>query len=126
MKICVPVMNDLGLESLVSAHFGSAPYFLITDTESGECDTQPNSNKHHAHGMCMPLQALGGRQFDAIVVGGIGMGALMKLQAGGKKVYHATGGTVAEVVDAVKVGTLIEVNPQTACGGHGPRGGCGH
>jgi predicted Fe-Mo cluster-binding NifX family protein len=57
MQICIPVMDDRGLDSPVSAHFGSAPAFMIVDTDSGHCRIIANNNHHHAHGMCQPLAA---------------------------------------------------------------------
>ena len=79
MNICIPVTEDNGTASPVSRHFGSAPLFLIVDTDSGACRAVPNRNQHHSHGMCMPLASLAGERIDGMVVGGIGMGALSKL-----------------------------------------------
>ena len=56
---------------------------------------------------------------DSIVVGGIGMGALMKLQAANIGVFHADRQTVQETLDAFRAGTLRAVSPQSACGHHG-------
>ena len=58
------------------------------------------------------------RHWPASVVGGIGMGALMKLQAAGIAVFRAEHETVAETVSAFKSGTLSQVDPAGACGGH--------
>ncbi len=33
MKICFPVNSENGLDSIVFNHFGSAPFFIIFDTE---------------------------------------------------------------------------------------------
>ena len=104
MQICIPVVEDRGLESRVSAHFGSAPGFMIVDTESGNARLIGNSNQHHAHGMCQPLAALAGETVEGIVVGGIGMGALMKLQAAGIMVYRAVHPTVGETLAALHGG----------------------
>ena len=119
MNICIPVTDDLGLQSPVCAHFGSAPFFMMVDTDSGVCRAIANQNAHHAHGMCMPLAALKGETVDAIVVGGIGMGALNKLSVAGIRVYRASQPTVAETVDAFKAGSLQLVQPGMACAGHG-------
>ena len=118
MRICIPVNEDLGLQSEVCAHFGSAPAFLIVDTDNNECRAIVNHNQHHSHGMCTPLAALQGEILDGIVVGGIGMGALMKLQAAGITVYRAMHPTVAETVAAFKAGTLQPVGEDGACAGH--------
>jgi predicted Fe-Mo cluster-binding NifX family protein len=118
MQICIPVVEDCGLDSRVSAHFGSAPGFMIVDTESRACRVIGNSNEHHAHGMCQPLAVLAGEPVDGIVVGGIGMGALMKLQAAGITVFRSDYPTVAETLAAFTAGSLEPVAPHDACGGH--------
>ena len=119
MQICIPVIEDCGLESRVSAHFGSAPGFMIVDTESGNARLIGNSNQHHAHGMCQPLAALAGETVEGIVVGGIGMGALMKLQAAGITVYRAMHPTVGETLAAFTSGSLQPIDQRDACAGHG-------
>ncbi len=119
MMICVPIETDTGLTSPVCAHFGSAPAFMIVDTDTGDCRAIANANQHHGHGMCMPLQSIQGEQIDAMVVGGIGMGALNKLNAANIRVYAATHATVGEVVNAFKAGSLKPMQPGMACAHHG-------
>ena len=119
MNICMPVESDNGLQSHVCAHFGSAPLFMIVDTESGGCRAIPNVNMHHGHGMCQPLATLRGEKLDAIVIGGIGMGALNKLMASGLEVYQATHPTVTETINALKANLLHEVTPGMVCAHHG-------
>jgi predicted Fe-Mo cluster-binding NifX family protein len=119
MNICIPVDVDRGLESPVCAHFGSAPAFMIVDTKTESCRAIPNRNQHHAHGMCMPVAALQGEQVDGAVVGGIGMGALQKLNAANILVYLAEHATVAETIAAWKAGTLKLLQPNMACAHHG-------
>jgi len=130
MKVCIPVEEDRGLESPVCAHFGSAPFFLIVDSESGECRTRPNVNRHHGHGMCMPLSSLQGEQIDAVVVGGIGMGALAKLRNAGIEVFLSRHTTVSETISSLKAGALQKVDERQACAHHrhGAQGGnrCGN
>jgi len=119
MNVCIPITRDDGIQSPVCLHFGSAPIFLVIDTETGSCRAITNRNLHHAHGMCQPLAQLAGEQLDAIVVGGIGMGALGKLNAANIRVYSSEHPTVAETVAAFKTGTLREVTPGAACAHHG-------
>ncbi len=118
MNICIPVNEDRGLDSPVCAHFGSAPLFLLVDVASGSYRTIPNHNQHHGHGMCAPLAALQGQSIDSVAVGGIGMGALAKLQAAGFRVFQAEHATVAETVAAFKAGTLRTMTPANACAHH--------
>lgn len=127
MDICIPVNADEGLASPVCAHFGSAPYFMIVDTASGACRALPNSNQHHAHGMCQPLAVIAGEHIDAIVVGGIGMGALNKLLGAGLEVFQAQHPTVELTLAALESGQLRGMSPDAACGGHHGQGqGHGH
>jgi len=124
MNICIPVTEDHGPESNVSAHFGSAPIFLIVDTESGTGRAIPNRNLHHGQGMCQPLLSLAGEAVDGVVVGGIGRGALDKFKAANIRVYLSEFPTVETTVTAFKTGSLREVTPADVCGhhGHGPHG----
>lgn len=119
MNICIPATQDLGLKSPVSAHFGSAPLFVIVNTETGVCQTISNQNLHHEHGGCQPLRALAGHDIDGVVVGGIGMGAMMKLRSAGIRVYLADQPTVEDAVAACKAGTLHEADVTMACAHHG-------
>ena len=122
MKICIPVIEDKALDSAVCAHFGSAPLFLIADTESLSCKTVINTNQHHSHGMCQPLAVLANEQFDGIVVGGIGAGALAKLQAANIKVFKTEYVSVQETLAAFRSEKLKEIDVQSACNHHN----CGH
>jgi predicted Fe-Mo cluster-binding NifX family protein len=119
MNICIPVEEDRGLDSPVCAHFGSAPAFMIVDTDSRACRAIPNRNLHHSHGMCMPLASLAGERIDVMVVGGIGMGALNKLNAAGIQVCVSEFPTIKETVAAFEAGTLRPMQPGMACAGHG-------
>lgn len=125
MNICIPIENDQGLDSHVYGHFGSAPLFLVIDTETGACRTIANANRVHGHGMCQPVAALGGEKVDGIVVGGIGLGALTKLNAAGYRVFQANHATAKETVEAFRSGKLAVVSAEHACqGGHHGQGGC--
>jgi predicted Fe-Mo cluster-binding NifX family protein len=119
MRICIPIQDDRGLDSVVCDHFGSAPAFMIVDVESRDHRAIANDNRHHGHGMCQPLAMLTGEQIDAVVVGGIGMGALARLLSANLGVFRAQHGTVAETVAAYRAGTLQPITPGQACGHHG-------
>lgn len=119
MNVCIPVVEDQGLRSRVNPHFGSAPLFVVVDTETGACRALPNGNQHHEHGACQPLRALAGEAIDSVIVGGIGMGAVEKLRAAGIRVFMSSLETVEETLAAFKGGSLAEATPATACTHHG-------
>jgi predicted Fe-Mo cluster-binding NifX family protein len=118
MNLCIPVTEDKGLQSPVSGHFGSAPLFAIVNPDMGVCRTISNRDSHHSHGACQPLASLAGEGVDAVVVGGIGAGALSKLQAAGISVFLSEQPTVEAVVAAFKTGTLQLATPEGACAHH--------
>ncbi len=124
MKICFPVESDKGLESEVFGHFGSAPRFVVFDTEANSINTINNQDLGHVHGMCNPLKALDGKMVDIIIVGGIGAGAINKLNEMGIKVYKASKGTVQDNIKLFESNTMSEMTLEQTCGGH--TGGCGH
>ena len=124
MKICFPVESDKGLDSEVFGHFGSAPIFVVFNTETKSIDTINNQDLGHVHGMCSPIKALNGKIVDSIVVGGIGAGAINKLNQMGIKVYRASKGTVQDNIGFFENNALPEISAAQACGGHA--GGCGH
>jgi predicted Fe-Mo cluster-binding NifX family protein len=130
MKIAFSSMQDQGLDSPVHNHFGSAAIFVIVDTDGDRFNVQSNPDQDHEHGNCQPLAALGGTQVDAVVVGGIGGGALRKLIASGIKAYRAEAGTIAHNLALFKAGQLTVFTPGMTCGGHVQIGdapdGCGH
>jgi predicted Fe-Mo cluster-binding NifX family protein len=125
MKIAFPSQENSGLNSVIHGHFGSAQYFIIVNTDTGELETVRNNDLHHMHGMCQPLAALG-KSVDAIVTGGIGAGAFQKLRQAGISVYKGIEGSVSENVELIRNGRLPQVSIQDTCAGHSDHGQCAH
>jgi predicted Fe-Mo cluster-binding NifX family protein len=126
MKVCFPVSTSRSLESEVYGHFGSAPAFILVDTDTQETSVIANRDQNHPHGMCSPLKALGVSAIDCVVVGGIGGGALMKLNQAGVAVYKAMGLTVQDNLDLLQAGRLPVFQPGHVCAGHSLGGSCSH
>ena len=124
MKLCFPVQKTSGLESEVYGHFGSAPAFMLVDSDTEAITVIDNSDLHHAHGACNPIAALEGSKVDIVVVGGIGGGALMRLNGAGIRVYQALGSTVRENIELFNKERLPQFQPGHVCSGHG--GNCSH
>lgn len=126
MKAVFPTNSELGLTGSVYGHFGSAPFFVLVDTDSGDHEVVINHDKEHLHGHCQPLKALGKIKADVIVVGGIGKGALNKLATANIKVHRAVEGTVKQNLDLLKAGSLSEFTIDQTCSGHTIDGSCAH
>ncbi len=71
------------MESRVYGHFGSAPGFVVLDIATSQITAINNRDRIHQHRACNPVAGLDGHRVDAIVVGGIGGGALYKLNSAG-------------------------------------------
>ena len=126
MQVVFPSNSDLGLTGSVYNHFGSAPFFVLVDTETNEYQVIPNKDKDHDHGHCRPMKAMDGLLPQAVVVGGIGKGALKKLTDSGVKVFRASEGSVKHNLALLQSQRLAEFTQMQTCGGHGIDGGCSH
>lgn len=126
MKVCFPVLQNNGLESELYGHFGSAPTFIIVETADNTITTINNSEQQHAHGVCDPLKKFNNEKVDALVVGGLGLGALQRLNQAGVKVFQAQALSVKENLAKLQENNLYEFTPQHCCAGHNHGAGCGH
>lgn len=115
MKICFPVPQDEGLNSYIYGHFGSAPTFVVVDTELRQTKAVTNCNQLHDHCTCQPLSALGGEEIDALVVSGIGTTALQGLNQAGLKVYQALGVTIDDNITCLEQEGLPEFAVDRGC-----------
>jgi predicted Fe-Mo cluster-binding NifX family protein len=114
MRVCIPVTEDRGAASPVSAHLGAAPLLALVETEGGALRLVPN-RQPGAGGVPRPLAALQAERVDGLVVAGIGEEALGELQAAGLRVWLARPATVAEAVEALRAGALSEAMPVGSC-----------
>lgn len=126
MKVVFPTEVNMGMDSVVFEHFGSANFFILVDSETENMEVILNQDLNHQHGQCQPMKAIGGREIDAVVVGGIGGTAMTKLKKGGKTVFKAVAGSVKDNLELLKAGKLTEFMPFDICGGHGHGGECSH
>ena len=125
MRICIPVEDDQGLNSVVHGHFGSAPGFVIYDTATTELESVVNQDIKHEPGACNPLMSFANIKLDYVMAGGIGGGALAKLNQAGIRVFQATARTIKENLQILSTKGLAEFTTQHACQGH-DHGGCSH
>ena len=119
MLACLPTINGSGLEDVINDHFGSAPYFTLYNSDTEEVKIINNRNVHHDHGTCHPMNTLNRYNLDAVICLAMGRRAIMALNGEGIKIYQAESKKVKEVVEKVKSGELVEMDPTKACMGHG-------
>ncbi|ACD90216.1 MAG: dinitrogenase iron-molybdenum cofactor biosynthesis protein [Chlorobium limicola] len=119
MKVVIPLDESAGQASKVCEHFGSAPFFAVSDTETGAFEITANGDSQHDHGQCTPADVFTGMGVDAVICNGIGARAASRLQMSGVAVYIANHArTAEEALKRFNSGSLTQVTGQQACQGH--------
>jgi predicted DNA-binding protein (UPF0251 family)/predicted Fe-Mo cluster-binding NifX family protein len=107
-------------------HFGRTEQFRIYDAEDGKVTAAQTVGTNGAgHGALAGfLQAA---KVDALICGGIGIGAQMALADAGIRLYAGVQGSADAAAQALASGTL-EYDPDARCDHHGEHhdGGCEH
>ncbi len=118
MRFFVPLEMNNGIDSLVSPHFGRAPYYAIVDVDDENVKYAIRASPqlmHEAVG-CDAATLIEVSGAEAVVVKGIGRKALMALESMGVKVYHTNANTLREVIEEIKLGTLRPYTAFNVCG----------
>ena len=116
-------------------HFGHSEQFKLYDTENGRITGEQvvNTNGSGHGALAGFLQAA---KVDALICGGIGMGAQMALADAGIKLYAGVQGSADAAAKALAEGNLKydpdahcdhhDHHHEGDCGHHHPEGECGH
>ena len=141
--ICLPVIQDEGLDSKLSKHFGRAPYHLLIDTKTGETEllikllTGQGRRQCHGegqglgtpigdghghghgrdHGKCQPVEPLLERKVGAVLCRGFGRGAYEKMKRNGISVWITKADTAGEALKDWREGKLLPVLEDQLCSG---------
>ena len=119
IHLCVPVVEANGLDSVVSEHFGRAPFHVVVNLRSREVTTIEKENDcGESHGHCMPVDLLMRHGVNVVACKGIGRGAAARLVAEKIGVFATTARTVAEVVDGYEKQSLKLISESNLCSGH--------
>lgn len=125
MKICIPTQDDLGLESQLFDHFGSAPFFTIVEVDGGDLQILQNLDLHSHPRSCHHVDGLRAHDVDAVACAGVGRRAFAGLQEAGIDVLLPELGTVGEILEAARLGQLRKLSSDEVCGGGRPGGSHG-
>lgn len=107
-------------------HFGKTEWFKVYDIEDGRVvSSNVVSSNGQGHGALAGV--LSGLGADALICGGIGMGAQNALKAMGIRFFGGCSGDADGAVNALLAGNL-QYQEDAACDHHGEHhdGGCGH
>ena len=110
-RVVIPTMDENGLDSMLSEHFGRAPFFTVLNFEGKELlntEVVPNTGEHFG-GVGQPADNIIRLKPDALIAFGMGPRAINIFQQAGVAVLRANAARVREVVEAFKEGNLMEL-----------------
>lgn len=119
MKICMPVLEENGLDSIIFGHFGSAPFFATYDTADNQVSFVNNNESEHEHGQCMPVDALKRIGAEAVLCKGMGMRAANLLIQAGITPYMVDAQTISDAIAQYNAKNVVVMDESRACNHHG-------
>jgi len=125
MKIAISSTGK-SLDSQIDPRFGRCQFFILIDPETMEFEVFENEGLMASGGAgVQAAQLIVQRGATALITGNLGPNAASALSASGIKVYLVTGGTVKDVIEGYKSGSLREASGATVPPHFGMGGGRG-
>ena len=125
MKIAISSMGE-NLDSQIDPRFGRCQYFILVDPETLAFEAVGNEGLMASGGAgVQAAQLIAQRGATILITGNIGPNAETALSASGIKIYLASGGTVKDVIQGYKTGSLRETSGATVPPHSGMGGGRG-
>ena len=115
MNLCLPVIEDRGLDSTLSDHFSQAPLFLLVDLGNRSTRAVVNEQAETGRVRCGLPASLGGVRIEAVIVLRIGPVAASRLDTAGIPVFVTGGPTVADALGELDAQTLRLLAPADLC-----------
>ena len=110
-------------DGFIFQHFGHTAQFKIYDAQDGRVTaSEVIDTNGSGHGALAAL--LSSLQVDALICGGIGVGAQMALMTSGIRLFGGVSGDADEAVEALLAGVL-DWDPDARCNHHGTSHVCG-
>jgi predicted Fe-Mo cluster-binding NifX family protein len=125
MKIAVSA-TEKDLDCQTDPRFGRCQYFIFIDPETMEFEALENEGLTASGGAgIQAAQMVAQKGANTLITGNLGPNAASALSASGVKVYLVPGGTVKEVVEGYRTGSLREAGGATVSPHFGMGGGPG-
>jgi predicted Fe-Mo cluster-binding NifX family protein len=125
MKIAISSTGK-DLDCQIDPRFGRCQYFIFLDPETMEFEAADNQGLAAMGGAgVQAAQLVAQKGATALITGNLGPNAATALSASGIKVYLVPGGTVQDVIEGYKSGTLREASGATVPPHFGMGGGRG-
>jgi predicted Fe-Mo cluster-binding NifX family protein len=117
MKVCIPTMENGGLNDIVAQHFGRAPTYTVVDVKTNIVEIIPNSGKHMG-GTELPPEFIAKAGTNIMLCLGLGPKAVNMFEQFGIDVFIGASGTVRDAITAWQGGLLTEATDENACKEH--------
>lgn len=109
MKIAIPVLENEGKDSIISEHFGHAPYFAFIEIENNEIKSiEIEANPYEEHGPGVIPKYVKSKGAEIIIVRGIGGRALGFFNELGIKVIRGAQGSIENIIKDYISGKLVD------------------
>lgn len=124
-RVAIPVLQDAGLASCVSEHFGKSPGFIVVDWDGQNCIYLESQSARQGQ-ECAPILALEEHGCQTLLCHHMGRGALIRCRDAGFQIHEAKGGAlVSDVLKAFQAGQCPAL-PDSALCTHGHSQGDDH
>ena len=123
--IGIPTLNEGGLLSDISMHFGRTPYLTIIKIENNEMkdiDTIEIQGKHTG-GSKTPAEIISNSGVDILICGNLGPKAVSMLQNSGMDVYSGGSGKVEDALKEWQTG-LLQLANENSCNNRADKNSC--
>jgi len=117
MKVCIPTMENGGLNDMVAQHFGRAPTYTVVDDKTNTIEIIPNSGEHMG-GTGLPPEFIAKAGTHIMLCSGLGPKAVNMFEQFGIEVFIGASGTGQDAITAWQKGLLIEATDENACKEH--------
>lgn len=117
MRVGLVILENKGMDSMISAHFGQCENFLIAEIDNAAVTSFNvyQNNIIHGGGGCKTVDEILKYKIDAVIAGGMGGGAQMKFADAGVKVFGFEGAAKAALDNFLK----NDLGGLSACKDHG-------
>ena len=117
MKLCIPSVNEDGLDSYVHQHFGRCPYYTLIDEDTDEVKVFNNTSEHLG-GVGLPPELIKKYGVDIMLCAGLGPKAVGMFEDLGITVYVGAAGTVRDATEQWRLNKLQLATFDNACKEH--------
>jgi Uncharacterized conserved protein len=115
-------MDEGGLLSRISMHFGKTPYFTFIRLENGKIEEINVIESEYNGNSEAPVDLILSLKVDVVICKGLGEKAIFMLRCNGIEVTSGVSGRVKDVIGEWKTGVLHSAD-ENICGGCGRKVG---